>query len=67
MADELLLEHLQQVGVSEKDFLKACEVGRTRRDVNMKAFDQLVAIDDFMTFKKMMCNRNLELEMEVIK
>ena len=67
LIDNLLTQHLAEIGVSEEQFAKACEHGRDRRDVNRKVFDQLIAVDDFLTFKKLMVKRNVELELEVVR
>jgi len=67
IAEKLLEQHLEEVGITPEQFVKACEWGRNRRDVNREVFDQLMAIDDFLTFKKMMVKRNMQLELEVIR
>ena len=68
LIDNLLSSHLSEVGVSEVEFAKAMEAGYQRRDVNSrKVFDQIIAIDDFLVFKKLMVKRNVELELEVVE
>ena len=54
------------MGVTEIQFAKAMEAGYRRREVNKKVLDQIIACDDFLTFKKLMVKRNIELEFEVI-
>ena len=66
LAESLLERHLEEVSVTPEMFVKACEVGRNQRDVNKIVWDQISAIDDFMTFKKLMARRNVELEREAI-
>ena len=48
-------------------FAKAVEAGYQRRDVNRKVFDQIIAVDDFLTFKKMMVKRNVKTGLEVVE
>ena len=67
LIDNLLSSHLSEIGVSEVQFAKAVEAGYQRRDVNRKVFDQIIAVDDFLTFKKMMVKRNVQLELEVVE
>lgn len=49
IAEKLLEQHLEEVGITAEQFVKACEWGRNRRDVNREVFDQLMAIDDFLS------------------
>jgi len=53
--DSLLLSHLKTVGISSEQFVEACGSTRSsQRDVNRHVYDQIVAMDDFPTFKKLM-------------
>ena len=66
LIDNLLDTHLSEVGVTEEQFAAACEAGmgnQAHRDV----FEKLIAVDDFLTFKKLMIKRNVELELEVVE
>lgn len=67
LIDNLLGAHLSEVGVSEEQFAKVIEFGYQKRDINRKVFDQIIACDDFLTFKKMMVKRNIQLELEVVQ
>ena len=67
IAENLLVEHLERVGITPEQFVKACESERKARTINQRVWSQICAIDDFLTFKKMMAKRNMELEMECIK
>ena len=40
-----------EVGVTEEEFAMACEEGMARRDINRTVLDQILAVDDFLTFK----------------
>tara|TARA_B110000977_G_scaffold186261_1_gene251984 strand:- start:190 stop:708 length:519 start_codon:yes stop_codon:yes gene_type:complete len=52
LAESLLESHLSEVSVTPEMFVKACEIGRNQRDVNKIVWNQISAIDDFVTFKK---------------
>lgn len=49
LAEELLEQHLREIGVTSEQFVKACEWGRHRRDINRMVFDQIMAIDDYLS------------------
>lgn len=58
---------LAEIGISPSDFADICERGRNSTDISMEVVNQVLAMDDFLTFKKLMIKRNLELELEAIK
>lgn len=58
---------LAEIGISPSDFVDICERGRNSTDISMEVVNQVLAMDDFLTFKKLMIKRNLELELEAIK
>tara|TARA_B110000090_G_C13363481_1_gene439270 strand:- start:101 stop:1873 length:1773 start_codon:yes stop_codon:yes gene_type:complete len=67
LIDNLLETHLAEIGVTEIQFAEACEAGMDARPENKNVFEKLIAVDDFLTFKKMMIKRNVELELEVVE
>lgn len=52
---------------SWQTFYEACESNRFKNDINKNVYMQMVAMDDFLTFKKLMVKRNMELEMEAVR
>ena len=71
LVEGLLEDHLKQIGVSEENFFEACEkaVQRGKGEASKYAnqiIDQMIACEDYLTFKKMMFKRNKELEYEAI-
>ncbi|GBG29305.1 Cilia- and flagella-associated protein 36 [Hondaea fermentalgiana] len=69
LVERLLTQHLTDVGISAEDFYEACEIaykGEDATDVAQRIVSQLVACDDFLTFKAIMFKRNKELEMEAL-
>eukprot|EP00512_Aurantiochytrium_limacinum_P014030 CAMPEP_0171573848 /NCGR_PEP_ID=MMETSP0961-20121227/5001_1 /TAXON_ID=87120 /ORGANISM="Aurantiochytrium limacinum, Strain ATCCMYA-1381" /LENGTH=374 /DNA_ID=CAMNT_0012129041 /DNA_START=143 /DNA_END=1267 /DNA_ORIENTATION=- len=69
LVERLLTEHLTEVGISAEDFYEACEVAYKSdeaTDVARRIVEQLVACEDFLTFKAIMFRRNKELELEAL-
>jgi hypothetical protein len=67
LVEELLVSKLNEVGISIEDFAYACEIARSKRGVNRAVFDQMLAVDDYRVFKKLMAKRNVELELEAVQ
>ena len=67
VVDDVLTQKLAEVGVSAEDFAKACEAAAEARHTNRTVFDQLMAIDDFRVFKKMMVKRNNQLQLQAVE
>lgn len=63
----MLGSSLAEIGITPSDFADICERGRNSTDISMEVVNQVLAMDDFLTFKKLMIKRNLELELEAIK
>ena len=40
-------------------FVEACEKEREAREINQEVYDQILAMDDFLTFKKLMVRVSL--------
>jgi len=69
LVENLLTQHLAEIGTSTDDFYEACEViyaSNHHSGVAVKIVEQLVACDDFLTFKALMFKRNKELEVEAL-
>lgn len=55
LVEELLEQHLSEVGLSAQDFVEICEAagvgrkGRHTRDINKIVFQQLIAVEDFLS------------------
>jgi hypothetical protein len=66
LVDGLLSMHLEDMGCSLDQFAQLCEsYGST--DVGKEVLEQILAVDDFISFKKMMVKRNMELEYESLR
>jgi hypothetical protein len=62
----VLCDNLAEIGLTASDFADICERGRHSTDISMDVVNQILAMDDFLTFKKLMVKRNLELDLEAI-
>ena len=66
MVDSLLGMHLANMGCGAEDFAALCNQYSTT-DAGREVLEQILAVDDFVSFKKMMSKRNMELELESLK
>lgn len=68
LIDKLLGGYLKELGLSDEDFLAAVQASSKENDkVNKLIFGQILAVDNFLTFKKMMVKRGKALENKAIK
>ncbi|KAG2827945.1 hypothetical protein JG687_00004359 [Phytophthora cactorum] len=73
VVENVLGSHLAEMGLAATDFAAICEKqreaagGSVSDGVSADVVNQILAMDDFMSFKKLMVKRNLELELEAIK
>lgn len=49
MVEELLESHLNMLGVSPEDFLKACEKAKNQNGISKGVFTFLLAMEDFIS------------------
>jgi hypothetical protein len=64
LVDCLLTAYLGQFGLTPEAFAEACEPARYASRHNKAVFEQLMAMEDFLTCKKLMVKRNMELKLE---
>lgn len=67
LVESVLCSNLAEIGITASDFAEICERCRHASDISMDVVNQILAMDDFLTFKKLMVRRNLELELEAIR
>ncbi|KAL3658801.1 hypothetical protein V7S43_016169 [Phytophthora oleae] len=76
LVENVLGSHLAEMGLTATDFATICEKqrdseraagGSVSDGVSADVVNQILAMDDFLSFKKLMVKRNLELELEAIK
>ena len=66
MVDSLLEMHLAELDVTGEQFAAVCEAA-AQQQVGMEVLEQILAVEDFLSFKKMMVKRNMELELESLR
>ena len=66
MMEEQVDNLLREVGIDEETFAKNVEKGLKSKN-SKKYFEQLLVIDNFLVFKKLMVKRNKELELEALQ
>jgi len=67
MVETMISSNLGELGVTVDMFFDACQKGRNSRDINQAVIERMIAMDDFLTFKKIMVKRNMELQLEAMK
>lgn len=66
LVEELIGELLAELGVTQEQFMAACQKAESN-PIHKKIVDQIVAVENFMAFKKLMCKRNAELNSQAMK
>ena len=57
---------MTELGVSDEQFVAACEKAE-KNPIHKKIVDQIMAVDNFLAFKKLMVKRNQELNKQAIE
>ena len=57
---------MAELGVSEEQFVEACEKAQAN-PIHKKIVDQIMAVENFVAFKKLMVKRNEELNRQAIE
>ena len=60
LVEELLGHLLAEMEITQEQFMAACEKAG-QNQVHKRIVDQIVAVDNFIAFKKLMTKRNSEL------
>ena len=56
---------MRELGVTDEQFVGACEKA-AKNPVHKKIVDQIMAVDNFQAFKRLMIKRNSELNKEAM-
>ncbi|XP_065062744.1 cilia- and flagella-associated protein 36-like [Rhopilema esculentum] len=68
LVEDLLSSYLKDVGILEEQFVQACKSSSVQERPQMQAvFEQIWAAEDFEIFKRMMVQRNIELELQALQ
>ena len=66
LVDGLLESLMRELGISEEQFYGACAKAGAN-PLHKKIVDQLVAVENFVAFKKLMVKRNTELSLQAME
>eukprot|EP01017_Pseudomicrothorax_dubius_P034325 TRINITY_DN4691_c0_g1_i9.p1 TRINITY_DN4691_c0_g1~~TRINITY_DN4691_c0_g1_i9.p1 ORF type:complete len:456 (+),score=214.30 TRINITY_DN4691_c0_g1_i9:65-1432(+) len=66
LIEQLLEDLLRDLGITQEQFLTTVEAGLAN-PAHKKIFEQLVIVENFLVFKKLMVKRNKELELEAMR
>lgn len=68
LVESLLSSYLKDVGITDDQFMQACKTPGVQERPQMQAvFEQLWAAEDFEIFKRMMIQKNVELELQALE
>lgn len=65
MVEGLLEELMTDLGVSDDQFVQACDKA-SQNPMHQKIVDQILAVDNYMAFKKLMVKRNNEMNQQAM-
>uniref|UniRef100_A0A672R7Z9 Cilia- and flagella-associated protein 36 n=2 Tax=Sinocyclocheilus grahami TaxID=75366 RepID=A0A672R7Z9_SINGR len=65
LVERLLQNHMQEVGISEQQFLHACS-SFSKTKTLQAVFQPVVATDDFQMFRSLMVQKNMELQLQAL-
>lgn len=65
IVEDLIGELIAELGVTQEIFMQAC-ANAEANPIHKKIVDQIVAVDNFVAFKKLMCKRNAELNKQAM-
>ena len=65
LVEDLLEDLMRDLGVTDEQFVAACDKA-AQNPIHKKIVDQIMAVDNFIAFKKLMVKRNTELNQQVL-
>ncbi|XP_066516411.1 cilia- and flagella-associated protein 36 isoform X2 [Hoplias malabaricus] len=67
LVEKLLESYMQEVGISEQQFLEACSSPIVRSKTLQTLFQPVLATDDFQMFRSLMVQKNVELQLQALR
>jgi len=69
LVDFMLGSYMEDIGITPQQFQKACggALGNVKKQFNHNVFEQIWAADDFVVFKRMMIQKNIELQLQALE
>ena len=66
--EDLLAELMAELGVTDEQFVAACDkASESGNPIHKKIVDQIMAVDNFLAFKRLMAKRNAELNEQALR
>ncbi|XP_073484228.1 cilia- and flagella-associated protein 36 isoform X1 [Aquarana catesbeiana] len=66
LVEKLIQGHLNEMGISEEQFQEACSAPFAHSPEAKNMLQPVFAVEDFVTFKEMMLQKNIELQLQAI-
>ncbi|KAB5518313.1 hypothetical protein PHYPO_G00164280 [Pangasianodon hypophthalmus] len=67
LVEKLLENYMQEVGISEQQFLDACSSPLTKSKTLQALFQPVLATNDFQMFRSLMVQKNVELQLQALR
>ncbi|XP_060773129.1 cilia- and flagella-associated protein 36 isoform X2 [Neoarius graeffei] len=67
LVEKLLENYMQEVGISEQQFLDACSSPFAKSKTLQAVFQPVLATNDFQIFRSMMVQKNVELQLQALR
>ncbi|KAJ8264250.1 hypothetical protein GJAV_G00146990 [Gymnothorax javanicus] len=67
LVEKLLDTYMQEVGISEQQFVEACSSPIAKSKALQAVFQPVLATDDFQVFKSLMLQKNMELQLQALR
>ncbi|XP_076872204.1 cilia- and flagella-associated protein 36 isoform X2 [Brachyhypopomus gauderio] len=67
LVERLLENYMQEVGISEQQFLDACSSPIAKSKTLQMLFQPVLATDDFEMFRSLMVQKNVELQLQALR
>ncbi|KAM4041749.1 cilia- and flagella-associated protein 36 [Anomaloglossus baeobatrachus] len=67
LVEKLIQEHLTEMGISEEQFQQACMSPLAQSPDIKNMLQSVIAVEDFLVFKEMMLQKNIELQLQAIQ
>ncbi|XP_036439039.1 cilia- and flagella-associated protein 36 [Colossoma macropomum] len=67
LVEKLLESYMQEVGISEQQFVEACSSPFAKSKTLQTLFQPVLATDDFQMFRSLMVQKNVELQLQALR
>ncbi|KAM5163016.1 cilia- and flagella-associated protein 36 [Mantella aurantiaca] len=67
LVEKLIQEHMNEIGINEEQFQAACSSPFAHSPEVKNMLQPVLAVEDFVAFKEMMLQKNIELQLQAIQ